>query len=146
MKRYTLALLLFATLCMGCSSMKKVAGLFHSSEMTLSVTTTAQTNRGTPLYAVVCEVDDTQFLTEDYDAIAAKAFASQPEASTLARQVLFPDKEDQEIIVPLPQEGKSLAIYFLFTEPGERWKMIFRPPVSSSVSLDLGDNQINTPS
>ncbi len=118
--------LLGAALLGGCSS----------NELTVAVTAPAEANGGRPFYAVVRAVDQGTHFTDTYESIAAKVFANPADPSVLGAEVIYPGKES-ELVVPRP-EGTPVGIYFLFTSPGERWKVLKPQPLGDTVQVELG--------
>ena len=111
-----------------------------SSGTSLTVTSKEETNGGRPFYAVVRSVDEATHLTDTYEAIAAKVFANPADASVLATQVIYPGVEATVSVEP--SETLSLGVYFLFTNPGEHWKVLKHQPLPSSLEIDLGVSDV----
>jgi hypothetical protein len=111
-----------------------------SSTVTVAVESTPETNEGRPLYAVVRAVEEATYVTDSYDGIAAKVFARPPDATVLRSEVIYPGVK-AELVVQKP-DTRPLAIYFLFSEPGERWKMSQPQPLPGSIAVELGRNAI----
>lgn len=107
-----------------------------SSELSVAVTSLGETNGGRPFYAVVRSVDQGTHFTDTYESIAGKVFANPADPSVLGAEVIYPGV-DAKLVVPRP-EGASVGIYFLFTTPGERWKVHKAQPLTSSVEVELG--------
>ncbi|WP_438011799.1 hypothetical protein WME89_26055 [Sorangium sp. So ce321] len=124
------ALLAGALLVTGCSS----------SQLTVSVRSTKDTNQRRPLYMLVRSVDAKTYLAEAYASAADKVIT--PDASVLDAQVVFPGvQRDVEVKKP----GKTpVAVYFFFTNPTGRWKMLIEQPLPGRVDIQLGVNQVET--
>src|SRR2546421_12880563 len=91
-----------------------------SSKIQVAVDSTPETNGGKPFYVVVRAVEQATYVTDTYDAIAAKVFANPPDPSVLRSEVVFPGKTAKvECVKP---ESLPIGVYFLFTQPGQRWK------------------------
>lgn len=121
-----------STLLIGCSS---------SPKMTVAVKTNADTNKGKPFYAVVRSVEQGTYVTDSYEAIAAKVFANPPDPSVLRAEIIYPGSKN-EIAVP-KTEALPLGVYFLFTSPGERWKVLKPQPLPSTLEIELGANSVS---
>jgi hypothetical protein len=111
-----------------------------SNEMRVDIDSTADTNGGRPFYVVLRSVEQAEYVTDSYDAIAKKAFATPPDPALIRSEVIYPGVRrsvtfDKPATLPV-------GIYFLFTEPGERWKTARNPPFPSSIKIQLGKNQI----
>jgi hypothetical protein len=112
-----------------------------STRMTIYVDSTPETNGGRPFRAVVRTVEPSAYLTETYATVASKLFTTPPDGSILRSEVIYPGVE-KEIELEKPQGNVPLGIYFLFTQPGERWKTTRKAPLPSSVEIELGANEI----
>lgn len=111
-----------------------------STGTSVVVTSQEVTNGGRPFYAVVRSVEQATHLTDTYESIAAKVFANPADPSVLAAQVIYPGVE--ATVEVQPSETLPLGVYFLFTEPGERWKVLQPKPLPSSMQIDLGVSDV----
>ncbi|GIW70589.1 MAG: hypothetical protein KatS3mg102_0131 [Planctomycetota bacterium] len=111
-----------------------------SGRATLRIEAAAQTNDGRPLYMVLRAVDGAEFVTETYEDIAARVFAAPPDPSIIRADVVYPGMV--RAIAFDPPERKPIGVYFLFTEPGDRWKTMLQQPLPSTVEIRLGPNTI----
>lgn len=128
MKR--LALVLALWLCAGCATGTRI--YVRSSE---------RSNDGNTLYAMVRSVDaKTLRSNEIYHDVAAKLFADPVDASVMESRPIFPGNPVTFDV----REGdaKNVVVYFLFTNPGQNWRLPLRSPLPSEVYVDLGDNEI----
>ncbi len=96
-------------------------------------------NGGTPFYVYLKEVDKGEFLREDYEHVVMESLSSAEVQSECKSQVLIPGKI-YEIRFPRKNLNKQVGIYFLFTQPGENWKLLCDP--SKRVRIELGGNEI----
>ncbi len=95
-------------------------------------------NGGMPVYVFVKEVEKGEFLIHNYPDIVKEA-APFSEKHTAFSQVILPGRKCQlEITRQNPE--KLLGVYFLFTNPGEDWKLL--TDATQNVELVLGENQI----
>ncbi len=124
-----LAIALFAMCAIGCTSGTRIF-----------VKSTDKTNDGKTLYMLVRGVDAKGVANERYQDIAAKVFADPPDPTVMVSQPLFPGNTVSFTV----KEGtaKDLVVYFLYTSPGQNWRLPLRAPLPSEVYIDLGDNQI----
>ena len=128
MKR--LALVFSVWLCASCVSGTRI--YVRSSE---------RSNDGNTLYALVRNVDaKTIRSNEIYHDVASKLFADPADASVIESRPIFPGNP----VTFNVSEGdaKNLVVYFLFTNPGQNWRLPLRSPLPSEVYVDLGDNEI----
>ena len=108
----------------------------------LEITAGKDTNHGGPLYVVVRKIDQAGFLAEDYDAIADRLFGQPPDPAVLRKQIVRPGEvvhlnADRELA-----DGEVLGIYFLFSVPGDDWRLAVVDPHVLRVSIVLGASGI----
>jgi hypothetical protein len=128
MKRLMLVLSIW--ICASCASGTRI--YVRSSE---------RSNDGNTLYALVRSVDaKTIRSNEIYHDVASKLFADPVDPSVLDNRPIFPGNP----VTFNVSEGdaKNLVVYFLFTNPGQNWRLPLRSPLPSEVYVDLGDNEI----
>lgn len=126
----SLALVLLAWACVGCTSGTRI--YVRSSE---------RSNDGNTLYAMVRSVDaKTIRSNEIYHDVAAKLFADPVDSSVMESRPIFPG--NPVTFVLNEEQAKNLVVYFLFTNPGQNWRLPLRSPLPSEVYVDLGDNEI----
>lgn len=133
MKRLFLALIIAAILP-GCFQMK------GAESTTVQIRTKKTTNDGTALYVVIKESSMANFLMDDYDEIATQAFLKEDEKIYLTKTILVPGKTEK-LKIPVIEKGKSIGIYFIFTNPGECWKCFVDNPQSKNVKILLGKDE-----
>lgn len=109
---------------------------------TFQVKTIETTNNGIPFYAVVKSTELSQFLGESYHKIATQTMLEDPESSSLETLCFIPGST-QTFKVPNP-DHKPLAIYFIFTHPGEEWKYLINEDNITKVKILLGENEIKS--
>ena len=116
--------------CLGCASGTRI--YVRSNE---------RSNDGNTLYAMVRSVDaKTIRSNEVYYDVASKLFADPADASVLESRPIFPGNP----VTFNVSEGdaKEIVVYFLFTNPGQNWRLPLRAPLPAEVYVDLGDNEI----
>ena len=113
----------------------------NSNLTTIKIKSSKSTNCGAPFYVLIKATDFPNFLTDDYAKIA-DLVANPPEDQTcFATCCIVPGKQ-QTIKVETP-EVKSIAVYFLFTTPGDVWKQIIElDDCSRAVKILLEGNEI----
>lgn len=93
-------------------------------------------NQGSVLHVLIRKTNDVDYPRAQYDDIAATlGLLSDPE--TVAWLVVVPGK-DIDVSVARPEQG-GLGVYFLFSEPGPRWKH-FIAPTADHVVFKLSHN------
>ena len=129
--------LILLAMCAGCSALPLSS---NGSTVDITVKTRKETNGGRPFYVVARSIDETSFLSESYQDIAGKVFASPVDPMIIDKKVVFPG---QKLNFEVKQSSKKpVAIYFLFTDPGPAWKSIMSTPTSSTAVFELGNNSI----
>jgi len=108
----------------------------------LEITAGKDTNQGGPLYVVVRKIDQAGFLAEDYDAIADRLFGQPPDPAVLRKAVVRPGEvvrvnADRDLA-----DGEILGIYFLFSVPGNDWRLAVVDPHVLQVRIVLGASGI----
>lgn len=111
-----------------------------STQCELTVQSKPETNGGKPFYALVRAVEQATFVTDGYDSIAARVFPNPPDPTVLSSEVVYPGIK-AKLTFKKP-EGVPIGIYFLFTQPGERWKISKVQPLPNSMSIELDKNSI----
>ncbi len=107
----------------------------------IEVDSETDTNQGRPVYVVVRRVDETAFLTETYEEVASSVFKTPQDPTLVLKEALIPG-ESWETEMEIPTDPR-IAIYFMFTEPGDRWKTLLKQPYPDGVSFELSKNQIS---
>jgi len=108
----------------------------------LEITAGQDTNQGGPLYVVVRKIDQAGFLAEDYDAIADRLFAAPPDPAVLRKAIVRPGEvvrvnADRDLA-----DGEILGVYFLFSMPGNAWRLAVVDPHVMQVRIVLGASDI----
>lgn len=112
-----------------------------SDKLRLQIESDPQTNNARSLYVVVSQVDERRYVTESYEAVAGRVFKAPPDPMVLKASPVLPG-HDLEIEVDKPADDKAVAIYFLFTKPGPRWKTFLEGPLPDEVEFKLEGSQI----
>lgn len=108
----------------------------------LEITAGKDTNHGGPLYVVVRKLDQAGFLADDYDAIADRLFAEPRDPSVLRKVIVRPG---QAITVDADREladGEILGVYFLFSVPGNSWRLAISDRAIQRIRIVLGASGI----
>jgi predicted component of type VI protein secretion system len=104
----------------------------------LEITAGKDTNHGGPLYVVVRKLEQAGFLADDYDAIADRLFVEPRDPSVLRKAIVRPGNV---VIVEADREladGEILGIYFLFSVPGDAWRLAVLDKKILRVDIKLG--------
>lgn len=130
-------LAVLAALAASCGGAKPVV---HPKEPPLQVEITAgkDTNHGGPLYVVVRKLEQAGFLADDYDAIADRLFVEPRDPSVLRKAIVRPGnvvtvEADRELA-----DGEILGIYFMFSVPGDTWRLAVLDKKIRRVNITLG--------
>jgi predicted component of type VI protein secretion system len=128
---------LWAAIAVGCGGAKPQ---IKPKEPPLHVEITAgkDTNQGGPLYVVVRKLEQAGFLADDYDAIADRLFVEPRDPSVLRKAIVRPGnvvtvEADRELA-----DGEILGIYFMFSVPGDAWRLAVLDKKILRVNITLG--------
>lgn len=99
-------------------------------------------NRGIPFNMLVRTVSLDQFRREPYATVAQ--LAAQRDESVLYTDIIY-TKQGQpfraSFRLPPPEEG-SLSLYFVFTAPIGRWRVLLEPPLPRTIQIDLAESSV----
>lgn len=106
------------------------------------VTADAQANNNRLFYFVVRAANEKQFMLEGYEDVSSKAFSDPPDPGVLGVFSIVPGTT-QNYTVSQPAQG-TVALYFLFTQPGLQWKKLLGLPLEEKYNIELKENsQVN---
>lgn len=106
------------------------------------VTADAQANNNRLFYFVVRAANEKQFMLESYEDVSSKAFSDPPDPGVLGVFSIVPGTT-QNYTVSQPAQG-TVALYFLFTQPGLQWKKLLGLPLEEKYNIELKENsQVN---
>lgn len=101
-------------------------------------------NQGGPLFVVVRQTDRAGFLAEDYDAIADGLF-SEPRDPAVVRKAIVRPGQVLTLEVPrATQDGQILGIYFLFSTPGDDWRLAVADSSIAGLRVVLGASGVES--
>jgi predicted component of type VI protein secretion system len=132
------ALAALLAIASGCAAAKPPAPRPEPAPLLLEIAAGKATNQGGPLYVAVRKCDGAGFLAEDYDAIAESLFRSPRDPALLRKAIVHPG---EVVRLEVPRElsdGEVLGVYFLFSAPGDRWRLSMDDPRTQAVSVVLG--------
>lgn len=116
------ALILFSGLLLvGCSKLK------GREETAFQIFVPKNANGGAPFHFVAQTTALGDFYLDDYTSVAKKAFEIPAESSRqqgFQRAMLIPG-EIQTVRLKREDANQPIGLYFLFTQPGEEWKVFF---------------------
>lgn len=107
---------------------------------TLIVHPLAHANGDRRFYLVVRALDDQQFVNDGYQHIAELVFPAAADPSVKLVRLVSPGHDDK-VTLRLPGD-QSFAVYALFTQPGESWKVLLTPPLASRYELVFDGNRV----
>jgi hypothetical protein len=129
---------LFAALVVLVAAASGCAGLLPPRQ--LLVHPLAHVNGDRRFYLVVRALKDQDFVADDYQKIAEQVFAPTPDPSVRLVRLVSPGRDDK-VLLTLPGD-EPFAVYALFTEPGEPWKVLVTPPLAPVYELVLDGNRV----
>ena len=122
-----IGLLLMISMLAGCGA----------SAINVYVEANETANGGRPFFMVIRNIDQKAYLTESYEEVALKLFQDN-EKSIVKTEIICPGTEK---LVELELQDKlPMAIYFLFTDPGYKWKKFFPQPLPTSIEFAIEGN------
>ena len=124
------ALLLF--LGTGCSS--------KTPTVQFKVKSQKITNEGQPVYLLVRTIDGSEFVTDDYDTIAALFHTIPTDESIVSTEFIIPGKT-KKFVISKP-DNKDLGVYCMFTKPNAQWKLLIQKPLKKKYVILLESNEI----
>jgi predicted component of type VI protein secretion system len=130
-------MLLAAGLGAGCSQKHAAAPKMETVRMRIA--TADDANRGTALHVLVRETSKTDYPRVDYED-GANTLLAESDPKTIDWLVVLPGQQ-REVVLEHPK-GTAIAVYFMFTEPGQRWKQLLDDPVKQ-VEFLVGRDQIS---
>ena len=101
---------------------------------------TPRANQGRPFYVMVRAATEKDFFTDHYQKVASLVFPVSEDATILATALLWPG-HGHKLKVKVPAK-KSFAIYVLFTNPGDPWKLLLAPPLKEEYHFVLDEGRI----
>ena len=110
----------------------------------LEITAATDTNHGAPLYVVVRKIDSAGFLAEDYDAIADGLFGQHRDPAVVRKAIVRPG---QVVTVEADRDladGEILGVYFLFSVPGDDWRLAVPAKTVTRVRIVLGTTGVTS--
>jgi hypothetical protein len=116
-------------------------GAKRPPQMTLNVKSTINTNDGQLFYLVIRTINEKQFLSDTYQAVAGMVFADPVDPSILGTQVIFPGLE-QTFKIAQPVQN-SVGFYFLFTAPGDQWKRMVSQPLAGYYNINIENERVD---
>jgi predicted component of type VI protein secretion system len=128
----------------GCGASSKPVHAARPAPFHLEITAGKDVNQGGPLYVVIRKIDSAGFLAEDYDAIADGLFREPHDPAVLRKAIVRPG---QVVIVDADHdlaEGEITGIYFLFSMPGDDWRLAIQDRAIHRVSIVLGASGVTS--
>ena len=123
-----------------CSALVLLAsGCLHPTR-TLLVHPLAHANHQRRFYLVVRTLKEEEFVSDAYEHVAGLVFPSALDPSVKLVRLVAPGHDDQ-VELTLPAE-QPFAVYALFTEPGETWKVLVTPPLVRRYHVVLDENRV----
>ena len=127
-------LILALLLLVGCSNPK-------GQERAFQIMVPKEANGGELFYCAAKPTEVKEFYLDDCQSIAAQTFLRSEKKGALERALLIPG-ETQTLRVYAEDPSQPVALYFLFTEPGEEWKILFDNPNCSHYKVTLEKNTV----
>ena len=108
--------------------------------MKFRVTSLPETNDGRAVHAVIKSVTPQEFLTDSYESMVDAAYSNPPADGVLRSFAIVPGQTKTISLEKEPQ--KAIGVYFLFSEPGEQWKLLMPQPIRSKYNFKLDKDSV----
>ncbi|HTV25083.1 MAG TPA: hypothetical protein VMG12_40595 [Polyangiaceae bacterium] len=105
----------------------------------LTFVSATDTNGGTALHVLVRKTNKIDYPRQDYDDVA-KSLLLDSDPNTLEWVVVTPGSTS-EVTVLRPADAQ-VGVYFLFSDPGARWRHLVDDDKVEYVQFDVGRDQI----
>jgi hypothetical protein len=106
--------------------------------LVVTVNAGAGMNQGLPMFVVARAVDQAKYLSEPYATVANQV--TSPDSSVIQTAQIYPGRNSQ-LLIKTPDKT-PLAVYFLFTDPGIRWRMYLEQPMPAKCTISVEANEI----
>lgn len=116
--------------------------LYGPEKTAIQVKASEKANHETPLYIFVKAVSFTQFLRDDYHQIVEEKL--KDDSAFLQTGCVVPG-ETKLFQFDTP-EKESVAVYCIFTKPGQDWKYFIDAEGPRNVKILIGENEIQSTS
>lgn len=133
-----LALSLLGLFACGSSDAKSPAAK-REKPLHLRFVSGADTNGGTALHVLVRKTTKIDYPRQDYDDVA-KSLLLESDPATLEWLVVSPNRV-HDVAVKRPSDAQ-VGVYFLFSEPGARWRHLVEDDSVEYVQFQVGRDQI----
>jgi predicted component of type VI protein secretion system len=101
-------------------------------------------NQGGPLVVVVRQTDRAGFLAEDYDAIADGLFGEPRDPAVVRKAIVRPGQVVTLEVPRATEDGQVLGVYFLFSTPGDDWRLAIGDTTISGLRVVLGASGVES--
>lgn len=105
----------------------------------LTFVSATDTNGGTALHVLVRKTNKIDYPRQDYDDVA-KSLLLESDPDTLEWVVVTPDST-REVVVARPVDA-HVGVYFLFADPGARWRHLVDDDSIEAMQFEVGRDQI----
>ena len=142
--RRALAAALACWTCAACGGASPAPAAPPVPPLHIEITAARDSNQGGPLVVVVRRTDRAGFLAEDYDAIADGVFARPGDPAVVRKAIVRPG---QRVTLDVPRataQGEVLGLYFLFSTPGDRWRLAIGDASLPRVRVRLGPSEVES--
>ncbi len=131
---------LIVGIAVACGGQSKPAAAPAPDRVSLRIRTTDDANGGTALHVLVRETSKADYPRTQYEDVAASLLV-ESDPKTLDWLVMLPGQA-RDVSFERPKGG-AVAVYFLFTDPGRRWKELLDDTSVKRVELVVGRDQIH---
>jgi hypothetical protein len=133
------AVLALGSGALGCGSQKAKSPVARAKPLHLTFVSGTDTNGGTALHVLVRKTTKIDYPRQDYDDVV-KSLLLESDPNTLEWLVVTPEST-REVVVSRPADAQ-VGVYFLFSDPGARWRHLVDDDSIEYVQFEVGRDQI----
>jgi hypothetical protein len=116
--------------------------LYPPDTTLIQIKTKEMANHGTPFYVLIKPCSFTQFLKDDYYKIVEEKLSD--DSQFLSVSCLMPG--DTKLLEVKTPEKEALAVYCIFTKPGDEWKYFIDAEGPRKIKILIGNSEIEATS
>ncbi len=112
--------------------------LFETGKTSIQIKALKKANHNTPFYVLVKPSSFADFLKADYHKLVEEKLTNESQFLEVA--CIIPGQT--ELLQIKTPEKDAIAVYFLFTTPGDEWKYFIDKEGPRKIKILVGDNEI----
>ena len=97
-------------------------------------------NGGQPVYLLIRTINGPEFIADDYQTIVG-FFSESPLNDTVISTKFIIPGDTKKFTVKKPDDS-NIAVYCMFTNPEDQWKILIQKPLGKKYVLRLDNNAV----